>query len=296
MPGGPPTVIQEGKRNRARPPRLTPLPLSVERFDPAWTVGRDQHPEVETRQQTHVLVLGAGALGSPVIEHLAKAGVGNLTIIDNDNFESANVARHLLGIESVDHKKSKAVAERVMRSHPSCSIHPVRASAENWLRTHSLEKFDVVIDLTGEPDVRWAVDQSRRTLPRPLLIGWMEPFVAAAHVCVLPPNVFWIDDVKKPIDKLTELEAVRWPAEVIRQEPGCSSRFQAYTAAQAAYAVALVAERAIDLIDEKVQEPRVHSWVRGQAFLDAHGSGLELQPWAIGAAPHDGLIIKRSYT
>ncbi|WP_414446790.1 ThiF family adenylyltransferase [Burkholderia sp. 22PA0099] len=295
LPGGPPTVVQEGKRARARPSRLTSLPLEVERFDPSWTVGRDQHSEVASRQRKHVLVLGAGALGSPVIEHLAKAGIGRVTVIDNDSFESANVGRHLLGVDAIDHKKSEAVAQRVMCSHPSCSVYPVTVSAETWLRANTLEKFDLVIDLTGEPDVRWAVDKSRRAQSRPLLIGWMEPFVAAAHACLLPANVYWIDDIDKPNDKLTELEAVKWPAEVIRQEPGCSSRFQAYTAAQAAYAVALVSEHAIDLVDGKVQEPQIYSWLRGQEFLDAHGHGLEFKPWAASAAPHDGLIIKRRF-
>ncbi|AHN74550.1 molybdopterin biosynthesis protein [Pandoraea pnomenusa] len=124
----------------------------------------------------------------------------------------------------------------------------------------------------------------------------MEPFVAAAHVCTLPAGTFWIADVDNPHDRMGALEAVTWPAEVIRQEPGCSSRFQAYTAVQAAYAVALVAEHAIKLIDGKQPEPVVHSWVRGQSFLDEHWSALRLQPWAAAAEQHDGLLIKRSFT
>lgn len=295
LPGGPPTVIHEGSRARARPSPRNLLPLTVTRLDPAWTAGRDQHPEVYERQRKHVVVFGAGALGSPVVEHLAKAGVGRVTLVDPDEVEPANVGRHLLGVDAVDEKKAAAVAERINRSHPSCYVMPQVMSAERWLRDNVLAGVNAVIDLSGEPSVRWAVDRARRLHPCALLVGWMEPFVAAAHACVLPTGAPWIGDPQQPVDPMAELEAVVWPADVMRQEPGCSSSFQAYTAAQAGYAVALVAEQAIKLVDATVDAARVTSWVRGQAFLDEHWPGLQLRPWASAAAEHHGLMIKRDF-
>jgi len=295
LPNGPPTVVRDGKHVRARPARLQPVPLLVDRIDPDWTVGRDQHAEVAARQKSRVLVFGAGALGSPVIDHLAKAGVGHITIVDEDEFAPANIGRHLLGVDALHYRKSEAVADRVGRGHPSCSVIPVRTTAESWFQRNSLDEFDVVVDLTGEPDVRWVVDQARRASPCRLLIGWMEPYVAAAHVCTFPAGEYWYSNANNTYDRRLDLEAIEWPKEVIRQEPGCSSRFQAYTAAQAAYAVALVAEQAINLIDGKVFESAVHSWVRGQQFLDKNWPGLSLRDWAENAKPHDGLIIKRNF-
>ncbi|MDN7894377.1 ThiF family adenylyltransferase [Burkholderia cepacia] len=295
LPGGPPTVIQEGSRARARPSPHKPLPLSVTRLDPAWTAGRDQHLEVYERQGKHVVVFGAGALGSPVTEHLAKAGVGRITLVDSDDLEPANVGRHLLGVDVVDEKKATAVAERINRSHPSCCVTPQVMSAERWLRGNVLDGVSAVIDLTGEPSVRWAVDRARRLHPCSLLVGWMEPFVAAAHACVLPTGAPWIADPSQPIDRMAELEAVVWPTDVMRQEPGCSSRFQAYTADQAGYAVALMAEQAIKLIDGMADAAAVTSWVRGQAFLDEHWPGLQLRRWANAASAHHGLMITRDF-
>ena len=167
-------------------------------------------------------------------------------------------------------------------------------TVERWLRKHSLSGVDVVLDLTGEPDVRWHVDQARHEHPCPLVVGWMEPYVAAAHVCLLPAEVPWIQGTA---DHLADLEAVIWPDDVIRREPGCSSRFQSYTAAAAAHAVALVAENALDLIDgiDDSATARVVSWVRGQRFLDRHRPGLALRDWALPAAPHDGLVLARPF-
>lgn len=294
LPGGPATVVDDGKSKKTYPSPSRPLPLNAIRLDPAWTVGRDQHPEVADRQRKHVLVLGAGALGSPVIDHLAKAGVGFISVVDADELSPANIGRHLLGAESIGKRKAEAAAQRVNFGYPATVVTPHAMTVERWLKEHSLSGVDVVLDLTGEPDVRWHIDQARHEHPCPLLIGWMEPYVAAAHVCLLPAEMPWIQGTA---DLLTDLEAVVWPDDVIRQEPGCSSRFQSYTAAAAAHAVALVAENALDLIDgaDGSATARVVSWVRGQRFLDRHRPGLALRDWAVPAAPHDGLILARPF-
>ena len=98
-------------------------------------------------------------------------------------------------------------------------------------------------------------------------------------------------------DSLTALEAVTWPDGVIRQEPGCSSRFQSYTAAAAAHAVALIAEKTIEMIDGLDASAQAHiaSWVRGQVYLDKHWPGLALRDWAKSAASHAGLILVRQF-
>lgn len=292
LPGGPATVIELERGKKTYPPLSTPLPLGVNRLDPSWTVGRDQHPEVAHRQTQHVLVLGAGALGSPVVEHLAKAGVGLITLVDRDDLAPANVGRHLLGVDVIGQPKADAVARRVNVSHPATHVIPMDMKADKWLGNNTLAGIDLVLDLTGEPDVRWQVEQARRQHSCPLLIGWMEPYVAAAHVCCLPSDTLWLQGAE---DLMGKLGAVDWPDDVITQEPGCSSRFQSYTAAAAAYAVAMVAEYALKMADGVISEPRIISWVRGQRYLDDHRSGLALRDWAVAAAPHDGLVIERSF-
>ena len=294
LPGGPATVFDDGKRKKTYPSLTAPLPLDVERLDPSWTVGRDQHPEVSGRQGKHILVLGAGALGSPVVDHLAKAGVGFITLVDPEVLVPSNIGRHILGVESIGHFKAAAVAQRINFGYPATVVTPQTMGAERWLKENTLSSVDLVLDLTGEPDVRWHTDRARSKSPCPLLIGWMEPYVAAAHACVLPAETPWMQGTD---DMMKQLEAVNWPDEVIRQEPGCSSRFQSYTAAAAAHAVALIAENALTLVDGADGEavPRIVSWVRGQRFLDKHWSGLALRMWAEDAAPHDGLVMERSF-
>lgn len=288
---GPYTTINKGRRKSAYP-TIQMLYLTVERIDPSWTCGRDQHPQVLDRQKKHVLVLGAGALGSPVIDQLAKAGVGRITVADPDSLSPANIGRHLLGAESVLQHKAESLARRVSLSNPSVRIVSHVGSAQSWIDKHTLKEVDVVLDLTGDPDVRWHIEQARLSVPRPLLIGWMEPYVAAAHACMLPAGVRWM---QTPCDPLKSLQAVDWPDDVIQREPACSSDFQSYTPAAAAHAVALVSEAALALIDGRFDKPVIRSWVRGQSFIDAHYLGLVLREWASAAAPFDGISKERAF-
>jgi len=291
MPDGPPTVVGKNGKRKTTMPRTQIQPLNVDRLDPWWTVGRDQHPEVTGRQARHAVVLGAGALGSYVIDHLAKAGVGKITMVDPDDLSPANMGRHLLGVTYIGMHKVRALAKHVGGGHHSSEIIHAPMKAEKWLEINGLKGVDVVLDLTGEPSVRWHIDQSRKSTPCPLLIGWLEPYVAAAHVCILPPESLWMDGIG---DRMGSLEAIDWPEEVYRQEPGCSSLFQSYTGAAATHAVALIVEQTLDVIDGHPGTARVVSWVRGQRYLDRHWMGLVLRPWAQqGGGVRDGMIIER---
>jgi molybdopterin/thiamine biosynthesis adenylyltransferase len=295
LPGGPPVILQEGNRQRARRPHLRIQPLSVDRVDPMWTVGRDQISQVSARQQKHVVVLGAGALGSPVIEQIAKAGIGRITIVDSDVMEPANLGRHLLGAPFLEYSKAVALATEVSRSHPSCIVKAINDKAETWLSTVALEGVDAVLDLTGEPSVRWHLNEARRKHPCKMLVGWMEPFVTAAHVCALTPETLWFADEASTEDRFNTLEAIDWPDGVIRQVPGCSSRFQAYTSANAAYAVAMVSENALLLIDGEMNSSKIVSWVRGRQFLDTQWPKLTYRGWAQSAEQHIGIMLERPF-
>ena len=297
LAGGPPmqlNIPEKGifKKRRAFISSNRPIPLEVSRLDAEWTAGRDQIPTVGKRQHQHVLVLGAGALGSPVINHLAKAGVGRITAVDPDTLNTANLARHELGADQLFNYKVEALAQQINKAYPSTCVEPIVKKAQFWVSNYGLDSVDMVLDLTGEPDVRWAIEQARIIKPCPILIGWMEPYVAAAHACTLPDDVLWYRNDK---DCLEELQAVKWPNDVIKKEPGCSREFQSYTAAAADYAVAMIAENALDILDGKISMAKVMSWVRGKDYLDRNYEGLNLRNWAKKASSGLGMIIQREF-
>lgn len=292
LPGGPVSVVKMGHSVKSYPSNQM-KPLKVDRVDPSWICGRDQHSEVAQRQKNQVVVLGVGSLGSSVVDQLARAGVGKITLLDPDVMSPENLGRHVLGVDSLGKNKAVELKKRISKIMPNCNINVVdNMSAEQWLKQTSLTGVDLLLDLTGEPDVRLHIELKRKIYPCPVLIAWMEPYVAAAHACILPVGIPWI---KNNHDRMEELQAVDWPDDVIQQVPGCSSQFQSYTSAAAVHAVALASESAINFLDGKLVDPIIRSWVRGQRFLDTNYVGLHLKKWAEAAEAHDGLIIERDW-
>ena len=96
-----------------------------------------------------VAVVGAGGLGCPVLLYLAAAGVGRLTVIDDDVVSLSNLQRQVLyRTEDVGRKKAEVAAERILALDPELEVrvHVERLHPGNALSV--LEGHDVVIDGT----------------------------------------------------------------------------------------------------------------------------------------------------
>ena len=292
MPWGPRKFRAYPGGRKAMPRRQNPLSIAVHRADPSWTVGRDQLSQVDTRQAARVAVLGAGALGSFLIDQLARSGVGRITIVDPDIMELSNLGRHLLGIDAVSRSKSRQVATAVMGKYPSCEIDPHDGFAQSWLPRSRLHEFDLIIDLTGSHEVRSALDSVVPAGGLHRLIGWLEPFAAVAHSVVLLGNTSWAGNGEDP---LAQLEAIEWPPDILEQEPGCSSEFQAYSSVAAGYAVSMIAEDALSIIDGKLKCSRVRSWLRGQSFRGELKEGSCLRSWARDLQQDEAQIVTRRF-
>ena len=73
--------------------------------------------------KAHVLVGGVGGVGGFVIEALARAGVGELTIIDHDNVSPSNKNRQIIALNSTQgQNKAEVMAQRIDDINPDCKV------------------------------------------------------------------------------------------------------------------------------------------------------------------------------
>lgn len=82
----------------------------------------------------HVCVIGLGGVGSYAVEALARAGVGELTLVDQDVYGESNLNRQLGALYStLGQSKAEVLARRVQDINPDCLVHPVigRYAAED---------------------------------------------------------------------------------------------------------------------------------------------------------------------
>ena len=134
-----------------------------------------------------VLVVGAGGLGSPVLQYLAAAGVGTLGVIDHDTVSLSNLQRQVLfATGDIGRGKAEAAAEALGRLNPhvALELHPERITADNAERLAAAH--DVVIDGSDNWGTRYAVSDACFRARRPLVTGSVGTFDGA--VTVLAPH------------------------------------------------------------------------------------------------------------
>ena len=78
---------------------------------------------LEKLRSSHVIVFGIGGVGSYVAEALARAGVGALTLVDNDTVGLSNINRQLCALHStVGQFKAQVMADRIRDINPDCDV------------------------------------------------------------------------------------------------------------------------------------------------------------------------------
>ncbi len=118
---------------------------------PAWLsrsellVGKEG---IDILQNSHVLVVGLGGVGSFAAEYICRSGVGEMTIVDGDVVDPTNRNRQLPAL-ATNHGESKAeiMAERLMAINPELKLHVVKEFLTPTKCREILEtKFDYVMD------------------------------------------------------------------------------------------------------------------------------------------------------
>lgn len=107
-----------------------------------------------------VLVVGAGGLGSPAIQYLAGAGVGHITIIDDDTVEVSNLHRQTIHAGSVDKPKAESAADFVHKLNPLVSVTPIVARLSPGNSFETFKGHDLVLDCTDGPAVRYLINDT----------------------------------------------------------------------------------------------------------------------------------------
>ncbi|MBN2606406.1 MAG: tRNA threonylcarbamoyladenosine dehydratase [Thiotrichales bacterium] len=97
---------------------------------------------------SHVLVAGVGGVGGFVIEALARAGVGKLTIVDHDKVSSSNMNRQIIALSStLGQNKAVVMKQRILDINPDCDVEVI----QSFLKPEDMDgllsqPYDYVVD------------------------------------------------------------------------------------------------------------------------------------------------------
>ncbi|NUY55445.1 MULTISPECIES: HesA/MoeB/ThiF family protein [Salinivibrio] len=128
-------------------------------------------------KKAHVLMVGAGGLGTTAGLYLAGAGVGQLAIADSDHIELSNLARQVAYREAqIGTGKAAALAANLGALNPHCQCRAINAYLEDERLALEVAMADVVLDCSDNLATRHAVNQVCVETGTPLVsaaaIGW----------------------------------------------------------------------------------------------------------------------------
>lgn len=149
----------------------------------------------------HVLVIGAGGLGSPVALYLGTAGIGTLTLVDDDSVDLTNLQRQIAHtLARVGQPKVESAAAAVHAINPEVRVVELRERADASRLDALVAEADLVVDCCDNFKTRHAVNAACVRHAKPLVSGAAIGFdgqisvydtrVAAnpCYACIFPPD------------------------------------------------------------------------------------------------------------
>jgi len=152
-------------------------PAEIERYARHIVLAGVGGPGQQKLKAARVLVVGAGGLGSPVIQYLAAAGVGFIGIVDDDSVSLSNLQRQVIhDTAAVGTAKVASAAAAVARLNPHAEVelHPQRLDAGNAVPL--VARYDFVADCSDSFATRYAVSDACHFAARPLVTAAVGQF------------------------------------------------------------------------------------------------------------------------
>ncbi|EPD8816026.1 thiazole biosynthesis adenylyltransferase ThiF [Klebsiella variicola] len=119
---------------------------------------------------SRVLIIGLGGLGSPAALYLAGAGVGTLTLADDDAVHLSNLQRQILFTsEDIDRPKAAAAKTRLSQLNPQIKLVALQQRLSCEALRAEVAKADVVLDCTDNMVTRQAINAACVALNTPLV-------------------------------------------------------------------------------------------------------------------------------
>ncbi len=121
---------------------------------------------------SHVLIIGLGGLGSPVALYLAAAGIGKLTLVDDDDVELSNLQRQIIHAEKdVGRAKVHSAADSVKAINSALQLDIKTSRLDRQALETVVDEVDVVVDCSDNFATRFLLNEVTQQYRTPLVSG-----------------------------------------------------------------------------------------------------------------------------
>lgn len=151
--------------------------------------------------ESHVLIVGCGALGSISSMYLAGSGVGHLTIVDFDTIDISNLQRQLsFTTAQLGEKKVTATALRLKEINPEISVTPLDLLITRKNIKEIISRVDVVVEGSDNPATKHLIAETCRETGIPCVMGGVAGWTGQV-ITSLPDSSGYLDLFPEPAEE-----------------------------------------------------------------------------------------------
>jgi len=245
--------------------------------------------------QKAVLLIGCGSLGGYVAHLVSRAGVGRITVIDNDLFSWENVGRHILGTSSVYRLKADALTEKLRQDLPHLKIDGITKSWEDAFDSNPnlFSEHDLVISTVAN----WRCENALNALARkaqipPLMLGWLEPYAVAGHCLFISKNGGCFKCQSNEFGQFL-YNVAKFRETTISKEPGSCTHYQQYGPTFLMPVASMIASAAIDMLLASSSDSCLTTWISSEEhFKSLDASIADVWVQEIGSGGYSRIFRK----
>jgi proteasome lid subunit RPN8/RPN11 len=210
----------------------------------------------------HVLLVGAGSVGSYLADVLVRSGVGRMTVVDPDRVEAANIGRSLFTAHDIGSPKANATARHLRNVHPGIRTRAWKASVgdikpKHWRKT--LPNVDLIIAATDDNAAQQRLNHLAYWFGKPaVFVGLYEGAAGGEVVFSRPSLPCWAcstGGVRETLGNLGMRPATDYGTGRSFAVPGLLPDIQHVSSSGAKIALALLHDDAQDRITRFLAKP-----------------------------------------
>ena len=119
-----------------------------------------------------ILVIGAGGLGSPVLQYLGAVGIGTIGVVDSDLVDNSNLQRQIIYTDKmIGDSKVFAASQAIRAQNPYTKVLAYNYLFNEQNADDLISNFDLIIDGTDNAQTRYLVNKTCVKLKKPLISG-----------------------------------------------------------------------------------------------------------------------------
>jgi len=264
------------------------IPAVVQRatldlLDRETIFSRDVNGTANQFENYRVVCVGVGSLGAAVALHLARSGIGHLTLIDPDTLSSANLGRHVLGADDLGRLKAVALKERICKDLPTVDVHAKTTFAEVVMSESPdiFQRADLVVVTTAdwESEVALWTAKSEGT-PWRLLQAWSEPHALVGHALLAPAGAYDARDLFNESGEFRH-KYTNWSQGGVIPLPACGEAFIPGSGSGMTTIASMVSQVALRSLAASIEGATWHSSIyrpQEASAMDGQYCGPDLPP------------------